>query len=328
MDDSFAAFTERLRANTVFTRVGAAGFTSSMGDGGNLRVDDQPRRCPTMVTLTGVDGGYFAALGMRARAGRELSAEDSANAPLVAVVSESFARLMLDGKPLGRRITMPFSRMGRPADAYQVVGVVPDVVTNVNVLEPLAVYLPLAQTWPASSRTIVLQAAADVDAAKREAVTAIRQFDPQSPPPAILSLQERLGRQMGPQRLGAYVLGALGTIAILLTIVGTYVLAESMAVIRAREMAIRAALGARAGQLIGLVLKETVVLVAVGLGGGLLLAWAGAASIRALLYHVHPLDPLTLAATTAAILATTVAVTLGPALRAGRVDLGSVLRAE
>jgi putative ABC transport system permease protein len=198
----------------------------------------------------------------------------------------------------------------------------------VNVLEPLAIYLPLSQSWPASSRTLMLQAATDREAAQREALAALREFNLQAPPPPLVSLQDRISRQMGPQRLGAYVLGALGTIAILLTIVGTYVLAESMAVVRLREMAIRAALGAKKGQLTALVLKETMTLVGTGLAAGLLLAWAGAGSIRALLYRVDPLDPATLAAAAGAILVTAVAVTLRPAVRAARVDLAAVLRGE
>ena len=328
VDEAFERFLERLRANPAFAHVGANGFRSAMGDGGSLRIDGQPRRCPTLVALLGVDLGYLPALNLHATSGRGFSADDSANTERVAVVSESFAKVMLDGAAVGRTITMPFSRAEQPAEVFRVVGVVPDVVTDVNVLEPLAIYMPLSQSWPASSRTLMLQATTDTEAAQREALAAIREFNAQAPPPLLVSLQDRVSRQMGPQRLGAYVLGALGTIAILLTVVGTYVLAESMAVIRMREMAIRAALGASRGQLSGLIVKETILLVGLGLTAGLLLAWAGTGSIRALLYQIDPLDPATLSTAAGAILVTSIAVTLRPALRAARVDLSTVLRAE
>ena len=133
---------------------------------------------------------------------------------------------------------------------------------------------------------------------------------------------------MGAQRFGTVVLGALGTIAILLTVLGTYVLAESMAVLRMREMGIRAALGATRRQLGAIVLAETGRLIGLGLVAGLVMAWAGAGLIRAFLFRVEPLDPVTLATVSAAIVALALVVSLRPALRAARVDLGRVLKEE
>jgi len=76
------------------------------------------------------------------------------------------------------------------------------------------------------------------------------------------------------------------------------------------------------------VVREAAVLVGIGIAVGLLIAWIGAGTMRALLFRVQPLDPLTLAPTAALILTFAVAVSLPPALRAARVDLASVLRAE
>jgi ABC-type antimicrobial peptide transport system permease subunit len=109
---------------------------------------------------------------------------------------------------------------------------------------------------------------------------------------------------------------------------GTYVLAESMAVMRMREMGIRAALGASGRQLGGIVLAETARLVGVGLLVGLALAWMGANTIRAFLFKVQPLDPATLGGVAATILLLALAVSLRPAWRAARVDLGAVLKEE
>jgi ABC-type antimicrobial peptide transport system permease subunit len=133
---------------------------------------------------------------------------------------------------------------------------------------------------------------------------------------------------MGPQRFGAFVLGVLALLAVLLTLGATYVLVESLTVLRMREMGIRAALGATGPQLSGMVLRETTLLVGVGLVGGLLLTWAGTETIRSFLYHVEPFDGITLAAVATLILVLALSVSLRPALRAARVDLASVLRAE
>ena len=328
-DEQFTDLVQRLQANPAFSAVGTAAFVSSMGSGGVLVIDGQQWPVPSSVAITAVDPGYFTALGLTAARGRMFSADDRGRAPGVAIISESFASLLSGAdNPLGRRITMPFRSVDKPADVLTVVGVVPDVVTNVNVLQPLALYMPIAQALPSSGRTVFLRAASDVDAAGRAAAAAIRQFDPRATPPAFVSMRERLGMQMGPQRLGAYVLGALGAMAILLTVVGTYVLAESMAVMRMREMAIRAALGATGRQLGALVLRETAVLVGAGLSGGLLLSWAGAGTMRSLLYQMQPLDPVTLGGVAAGILLLAVLVSVRPAVRAARVDLASMLRAE
>ena len=174
----------------------------------------------------------------------------------------------------------------------------------------------------------MVKAGADLETARREIVATIRQMDPQLTHPLFLTLQERLWNQMGPQRFGAFVLGALGVLAALLTLGGTYVLAESLTIMRLREMGIRAALGATGRQPSGIVLRETASLVGIGLAGGLLLSWMGAETIRAFLYHVEPFDNVTLVTVAGLILLLALAVSVRPALRAARVDLASVLRAE
>jgi putative ABC transport system permease protein len=124
------------------------------------------------------------------------------------------------------------------------------------------------------------------------------------------------------------VLGGLGAIATLLTLLGAYVLAESMASTRTREMGIRAALGARRAQLGSLIVRETAVLVGSGIAAGLGLAWLGANSIRAFLFRVEPLDTVTLATVSLGILALGLLVSLRPAFDAARVDPAHVLRDE
>jgi putative ABC transport system permease protein len=133
---------------------------------------------------------------------------------------------------------------------------------------------------------------------------------------------------MNPQRFGVYVLGTLGGIALILTVLGTYVIAESMVVRRRRELGIRAALGARSAQLRRLVLGDTARVVGIGLIAGLALAVAGARLIRSLLYQVEPLDPLVLVTVAAGIFGLALLVSLRPAIEATRLDLTRSLREE
>jgi hypothetical protein len=220
------------------------------------------------------------------------------------------------------------SAQGKPAVVCEVVGVVGDVVTNVSVLEPLDMYFPIAQMGPVLSRDLAVRPAGDLNAARREIINTIKQIDPAVAPPALQTLEERISAQMGPQKFGISILGALGLIAILLTLLGTYVLAESMASLRIREMGIRAALGATGAQLAKIVFAETFRLVGAGLVAGLLLVWNTASTIRYLLFRVQPLDPVTLGIICALILTLATVVSLRPAWRVSRVDISRVLRDE
>ena len=317
----------RLRPNPAIRLVSMAGPQSGML--GKLIVDGEARQVPSQVRFSPIDHRYFEVIGLHVIAGRNFSNDDTTRTPLVGIVSRSFGRWLAGGgDPIGHRITMPFRRLPAPAPVIDVVGVVPDVITNVNTLEPLALYLPLAQQDPATSRTIVLRAATDATSARRETLSAIRDVDPVITPAPMLTIDEAIGLQMSTQRFGVMVLGALGVIAALLTVLGTYVLAESMAVTRRREMGIRAALGATRRQLAAIVLAETGRLVGVGLVAGWLLAWSGAGLIRAFLFHVKPLDPATLAAVTVLMLLLACAVSLRPALHAADVDVCRMLKEE
>ena len=156
----------------------------------------------------------------------------------------------------------------------------------------------------------------------------MKDIDPQVVATPPRTLEERMAAQMGPQRLGMTVLGALGGIAILLTLLGTYVLAESMASARMKEMGIRAALGATRRQLGSIILADTARLTVLGVLAGLALAWMGTTTIRSFLFQVQPFDPLTISIVATSMVALALAVSLRAALRVARVDLAQILRNE
>jgi putative ABC transport system permease protein len=281
------------------------------------------------VYYTAVDETYFSTLGLPVVAGRGFSHDDSPQSPLVVIVSESFAKVIAGGEsPIGHRLDETSGPIGEPWPVAEIVGVVPDVITNVNDPAPLVKYYALAQRRSSLTRTIVARGTDDGAAAAGAVMRVIKDMDQTLTPAPLLTLREQLGRQMNPQRFGIYVLGALGGIALLLTVLSTYVLASSMASMRRREMTIRASLGATGPQLGGLVLRETAMLVGIGLAAGLLLTWLGANTIRALLYRVEPLDTVTLATVCALILGMALLVSLRPALAAARVDFTRALREE
>jgi predicted permease len=323
----------RSRLNNSPAVQSASLFHQPVGMGGSLVIDGITRQFPTAVWVTSIDERYFSTIGLRPLRGRDFSSTDDDRAPLVTIISEAFGRMLSNGgNPIGSRVQAFHGKPGEPFPLIEVVGVVPDVITDVTRLQPLVMYVPLAQEGPDWSRQLVLRPRSSRTDAARETLAAIQAVDPTlTPPPTatpLLTVDELVLAGMAPQRLGLVVLGALGGVALFLTVLGTYVLAESMAVARTREMGVRAALGANERQVATIIVAETVRLVGAGLAAGLVLTWLARGIVRAFLFRVEPLDPLTLITVTGTILALSLIVTLRPALAVARVDLTQLMRHE
>jgi predicted permease len=299
--------------------------------GGSIRVDGQARKLPSFVSFNWIDDRFAPTLGLRVLSGRAFSASDRAGGQAVGIVSDDLAKLISDnGEPLGRRIDVTIRGT---AVSLDVVGVVPGL-RGPRGLTPLTLYMPFAQQpdlprYPGSAAPSLLVRASDDASAAMTAVTAaVRALDPQVRLRPMQTFDAGVLDDMAPQRFGATVMGALGAIALLLSVFGTYVLVESMATLRRREMGIRAALGAPGGHLKMLLFSETFRLIGAGLLLGFGLSWLGAGTIRAFLFQVEPFDPLVTLSVAALIVLLAVLVTLRPALAAARVDLAQVLRDE
>lgn len=284
-----------------------------------------------LVSLVAVDDGYLDTVGLRLLAGRGFAARDSAGSPPVAIVSESLARAIAGtGSVLGLRIGVDpkFS----PMKESEIVGVVPDIKVP-NSLEPTTLYLSERQyqvrVYPGSGGPkLVIQPAAQTVAAIAAFTDSMRSLDSAIRPAPMTTLDERIMATMAPQRFGMTLMGGLGAIALLLSVLGTYVVAESMATLRRREMGIRAALGATGGQLGSILLTDTLRLVGAGLVLGFGLSWLGAETIRAFLFQVQPFDALVTGLVSLLIITMALVVSLRPALAAARLDLATVLRQD
>jgi predicted permease len=302
-----------------------------MGPGGRLTIDDGQRRMPSFTLFLGVDDRYFRTIGLSMLDGRDFDRSDVDGAPLVGIVSASLARFIAaDGRAVGHRIAEFWHRMGQPPNRVEIVGVVPDVITSVRALRPLVLYRPIAQVpaGPSLARNVVIRGNARASLVVRDVLDALRPVDSRVSTMTFRSLDDRLLEQLAPQQLSLRVFAALGVTSVVLALLGIAVLAESMAHVRRREMAIRAAMGATSAQLTGSMLGETLKLVCAGLGVGLALSWGAAGTIRSLLYRVEPLDPLTLSVVGAWMLILAVVVSLPTTIGVRRVDLLSVLRDE
>ena len=310
--------------------VASFGFSASNQGIKAVQIDGDEQQLPSSMSIKGIDHRFLSTLELTVTAGRAFTTDDRAGAPGVAIVSASLAKAIApEGSALGRRISPP---QAYPLfAATEIVGVVPDIIRVPRGLNPLTLYLPSAQYVPpvypgSGGPSLVVRATRDPASAGRAVADTIRSLDPTIYPAPMTTIDAGILADMAPQRFGMTVMGALGAIALLLSVLGTYVLAESSAVLRRREMGIRAALGASGAQLGQILLTDTVRLVGIGLVIGVGMSWLGAETIRSFLFQVEPLDPFVTGGVAGAIIALALVVSLRPAIATARVDLARVLR--
>ncbi len=276
-----------------------------------------------MIHRATVPPGYFGLLGIRLLDGRDFSEADTAEAPTVIVVNETFAGRFFGGRsPLGRTV-----RLGaRPAT---VVGVVKDSKYHSPVEGPMPFfYVPFRQWFaPGLNFTVFLKTRGDplpMTADLRREALALNQD-------AVFStrlLSEANTGSLYAQHVAASLLGVVGGISLLLAALGLYGVMSFAVSQRTREMGIRTALGAPPGAVLGLVLRQGLRLTVPGLVAGGVIALAAARMSGGMLVNVSASDPLTFAGAMAFLGLVTALACYLPARRATRVDPVVALRNE
>jgi predicted permease len=270
-----------------------------------------------------VPPGYFNLLGIRMLEGRDFTERDSADAPTVIVVNQTFAnRFFLGGNPIGRKVRCN-------GTSATVVGLVRDSKYHTPVESTTAFfYIPFRQRFaPGLNFSVFLKTAGDPMAMTpvlRKEALALNQD-------AVFSttlLSGATTRSLFTQRAAASLLGVVGGISLLLAAVGLYSVMSYAVSQRRQEMGVRVALGAQPGNLLAMVLREGLRLTVPGLLAGGVIALMAARIVGAMLVNVSSSDPLTFlfAAVFLAMVAT--GASFVPALRAMRVDPITALRNE
>jgi putative ABC transport system permease protein len=271
---------------------------------------------------------YFRTFAIPLVRGRLYDASDRGDAPPVAVISEALARRYWpDRDPLGARITL-----GNPADTASVWMTIVGVVGDVRQEGPTSpaspqLYLPLAQV---SSRSllIALRATGAPLALTPAVKRVLAAIDPNLALSRVVTMDERLAGALARPRVNAVLLGGFAATALVLAALGIYgVIAYSVAQ-RTRELGIRMALGARADDVLRLVLRQGMVPVVAGLTLGLGGAAVASRVLRGLLYGVGDTDPISYAAVAAFLAAVSLAASYLPARRAALADPAVALRNE
>jgi predicted permease len=288
--------------------------------------------------MNSISPGYFAALGVPIVEGRDFTRRDTDEvksgegaddfSPRVAIVNEKFARKYFgDASAIGRHVG--FGSDPGTATNMEIVGVVKDIkYMNLRDEIPIQMFIPFLASRFVGDMTVYVRAALPAEqvvAASRERV---QRLDPNLPLYNVRAIESRVSDSLLVERLIAVLSTAFGVLATLLACVGLYgVLAYNVSR-RSREIGLRMALGAQAADVVGLVLREALLLLGLGVGIGLPLAVALARMVQSQLFGVHFADPLTLAA--AAVVLGLAAALAGylPARRASRVDPMSALRYE
>ena len=287
-----------------------------------------PGNHPDASNLT-IMPGYFRTMKVPLRNGRDFEARDNETAAKVAMVNETFVRRFLPlGNPIGQHILLDQPNGATPLP-LEIVGVVADTKQNELGAPSLPeFYQPFAQN-PDRRMWIVLRTATEGSGGLQTAVARlVHEIDPEVYVGPLEPMQNLLGRQLARPKFNMMLLGVFAAVAMLLAAIGIYgVIAYSVAQ-RTREIGIRMALGAQRTDMLGMVLRQSLTVVAIGLGLGLLAAFGATRLLASLLYGVGANDLLTYAGVlfllgTAALFASYI-----PARRAMKVDPMIALRYE
>ena len=240
----------------------------------------------TRIQMEIVDAGYFATLKIPLVLGRDFAQTDGAAAPRVAIVNETFVKkLWPDGIALGKGFVLYKERV-------TVVGVVRDAkYASLTESTPALAYFPSAQQWRPEHAMLVRSGTVGAEGALVTAIRdAVAALDPALPVPAVVTLKDATGYVLFPQQVTALVAGALGILGLILATVGLYGIISYSVSRRSREIGVRMALGARAGDVERMIVREGMKLATYGVLTGLVLAAGAAQLIGAYLYGVSPLD--------------------------------------
>ena len=276
-----------------------------------------------------VGPGYFRTMGVALVAGRDFDEHDDLNSPRVAIVNERFAKQIFQGRnPVGRT----FRRVefaGKPDSQFLVVG----LVRNTKYYSLREDFLPVgyfpeaqAEDHGPGSR-FVLRTNAPLGEFYHNAEAAVAEIHPGIGVDFTV-LSRQINQSLMRDRLMAALAGAFGILAGVLSVLGLYGVITYMVERRRNEIGVRIALGASRGRVIRLVMREAVLLLAVGLAAGIgLAAWAGRAA-SSLVYGIKPGDPAILAAAVAVLAVVALVASYGPAFRASRLQPMDALREE
>ena len=334
----FRELTRRVGGLPGVTTAGAVAGVPLVAERGDIGINIPERPLPAGESRRRADWqvvtpGYFQAMGMRLLRGRGIEEADRANTPGVVVINQALANKYWAGEdPLGKRFILG-GRAG-PGEVT-IVGVVGDVrhASLASAPEP-EMYLAHTQFrfWGGGGMlralSLVVRTSGEPSALTRAVRAEVAALDPQLPLGTFRTMEQVRGESVSQPRFLMFLFSVFSIISLAIAIIGIYgVIAHGVAQ-RRKEIGIRVALGARPSTVAGMVVRQGMVLAAVGIAVGLVMAFAMTRFLSGFLFAVTATDPITLGLVTCSLAAAALAATYVPALRATRTDPVEVLRAE
>jgi predicted permease len=269
-----------------------------------------------------VGPSYFATLGIPMISGREFTRLDNEAAAPVAIVNETLAAQYWPGKnPLGELLHVDSRWM-------KVVGVAKlSKYRNFSELPRPFFYVPMRQNF-SPQVSLVIRTRLSAQAVSTSVAQNVRALNPGMPLSEVISMRETVNRSTWSQRAAVILLSVFGGMALLLAAIGLYGVMSSAVAQSKRELGLRMALGASAGDVLRIVLSDGLALTGCGVLLGAIASLGLARLIGDLLYKISPRDPLTFVGAFSVMAIASLAACIFPAWRAMRVDPASVLRAE
>jgi predicted permease len=324
------AWREVLAAVQAIPGVRSAALASQIPLGGNfdmygMHPADHPDENQTddpSAQRYAVTPRYFDVMDIPLRSGRLTNAADRADAPLVLLLNEAAAtRLFPDGSAIGRRFRIGGNR------EFTVVGVVGNTLHNgLDDQEQMQMYIPSEQWGEEAGMTLVVHSTVPVRStipsvrqALRGAVTGIAISK-------VASMESLMDLSTANRRFALALFAGFALVALVLATAGLYGVLSATVVERTREIGVRTALGAQRGSILGMVLRQGMVLTGLGLVVGLFATWGSTRIISTLLFGVGASDPVVLAAVVGTLGAAALLACALPAWRASRVDPVIALR--
>jgi predicted permease len=271
---------------------------------------------------------YFAAMKVPMVRGRDFTIKDVEGAPKVGIVNQKFAKRYFKGaNPLGRHLGMGIDP-GTKMD-IEIVGVAGNTrYESLSDEEPFELYIPYTQMDFVNGMTVYLRAHGDPANTFNTIRKVVHEVDPAVPMHSLRTLDDQIEISLFIQRLLATLSGVFGGIATLLAALGLYGVMAFMVARRTREIGIRMALGADTNAVIWMVMREVLLLAAVGVVAGVASAWAATRFIQAQLFGIQATDLATMAAAVVGIAAVAAVSGYLPARRATTIDPIRALRWE
>jgi len=279
----------------------------------------------TTLEIRSVTPDYFSTLGIRIQRGRIFNERDTTGSLSVALINEAMARRFFSGQdPIGKQLKFDAD----DKTGSQIVGVVADTRdSGLNAPPRLQAYFPLLQN-PSERVHILVRSSLDPAAAIAEVQRAVWSVDKDLPLSKTRTMGEVISESVAEPRFRTWLLSAFAFAGLILTLIGIYGVISYSVRQRTREMGIRIALGAQSGSLLGLVLRQAIVLAVTGAVCGAIGSLLLMRLLASQLFEIKPGDPVTLIGAALLMMVVALAASWIPARRATKVDPMIALRHE